>query len=59
MNELLERQFRLRENGTTVSTEIIAYVIMMVSAERMKDLSIGHYLLAGLLCYYFYSMAQL
>ena len=45
--------------GNGISAAIIAYVIMMVSAGRMKNLSIGHYLLAGLLCYYFYSMAQL
>lgn len=42
-----------------ISVAFIAYVIMKVAAGRMMELNKGHYLLALLLAYYFYAMAEM
>lgn len=43
--------------GNGIAAAFIAYVIIRASAGEAKNLKIGHYLLALVLMYYFYSMA--
>jgi AGZA family xanthine/uracil permease-like MFS transporter len=45
--------------GNGIAVAFISYVIMKVAAGRMKDLAYGHYLLAIILIYYFYSLTAL
>lgn len=40
-----------------ISLAFISYVVMKLASGRHKELTLGHYLLALLLLYYFYSMA--
>lgn len=45
--------------GNGISAAFIAYVIMKTAAGRAKELLVGHYILALVLCYYFYSLAAI
>ncbi|MBP2651314.1 MAG: Xanthine/uracil/vitamin permease [Firmicutes bacterium] len=45
--------------GNGIAAAFIAYVIMKSAAGRLKELVLGHYLLALVLAYYFYSLASL
>lgn len=43
--------------GNGIAAALIAYVILKIATKKMKELHIGHYVLAIILIYYFYIVA--